>query len=408
MNRDIVEQYEKLYEKDLFDTILPFWSEYGLDRKKGGIHTCLTKEGKVFSAEKSVWMQGRGGWLFAYVCNMFGVNEKYRKMAQSAIEFTKRHCIDAKDGRLFFTVSADGDPIRKRRYVFSEYFYIMANAEYYGLSHNRVYLEEARRYHGLVVDIWKDPVKDPFKITPKFESTAPQMRGLCGELVLMLVTRTLRVHDPEKADYYKDLERTLIEHILNYQYNSKFGVLLENTGLDGSYMGDISEGRIINPGHCLECAWYLLREAEELNDRSFISRAEEIYAGAFRYGWDKEYGGLLYFVDAEGFPPQAYEHDMKLWWVHTEALVAALKLYRVTGKEKYWEDFAMLTDYAFLHFRDAECGEWYGYLHRDGTPTLPVCKGNLFKGPFHVPRMYSEVVLELEKIIGQQAKNEER
>ena len=30
--------------------------------------------------------------------------------------------------------------------------------------------------------------------------------------------------------------------------------------------------------------------------------------------------------------------------------------------------------------------EWYGYLRRDGKPTMPACKGCTFKGPFHVPR----------------------
>jgi N-acylglucosamine 2-epimerase len=30
-------------------------------------------------------------------------------------------------------------------------------------------------------------------------------------------------------------------------------------------------------------------------------------------------------------------------------------------------------------------GEWFGYLHRDGT-VAQLAKGNLFKGPFHLPR----------------------
>jgi N-acylglucosamine 2-epimerase len=37
-------------------------------------------------------------------------------------------------------------------------------------------------------------------------------------------------------------------------------------------------------------------------------------------------------------------------------------------------------------FPDNEYGEWYGYLHRDGSVAQPA-KGNLFKGPFHIPRM---------------------
>jgi N-acylglucosamine 2-epimerase len=100
---------------------------------------------------------GRGGWLFAHICNVFGKNEQYRAMAQSAIDFAKKHCIDPADGRMYFLVGSDGTPVRKRRYVFSEYFYCMANAEYYGLTGETGYLEEARNYHALVAAIWEDP-----------------------------------------------------------------------------------------------------------------------------------------------------------------------------------------------------------------------------------------------------------
>lgn len=396
VKQEILKKYQELYQKDLFETVLPFWVKYGYDRRNGGIDTCLTAEGKLFSAEKSVWMQGRGAWMFAHVCNVFDKNEEYAKMAKQAIGFSKRHCIDPKDGRMFFVVGRDGKPIRKRRYYFSEFFYIMANAEYYGLTQEQIYLDEARKYHKLVVSMWEDPANDPFKITPKFESTAPEMRGLCLDAVLMQVTRTLRIHDHENWVEYEKLEKKLITNIVSLQFSEHFGTLLENVAPDGSYMGETSSGRMVTPGHCMETAWYLLQEAEDLHISSLIDMVEKIYAGAMRWGWDKKYGGLLYFVDVEGYAPQAYEHDMKLWWVHTEALIAALKLYRITGKQQYWDDFVMLTDYVFTHFRDSQFGEWYGYLHRDGTPTEPMCKGNLFKGPFHVPRMYCEVVKELE------------
>jgi N-acylglucosamine 2-epimerase len=41
--------------------------------------------------------------------------------------------------------------------------------------------------------------------------------------------------------------------------------------------------------------------------------------------------------------------------------------------------------YTFERFPDREYGEWFGYLRRDGTVSLPL-KGNLWKGPFHIPR----------------------
>ena len=114
-------------------------------------------------------------------------------------------------------------------------------------------------------------------------------------------------------------------------------------------------------------------------------KAIEVFDMAFNAGWDKEYGGILYFMDCLGNPPEAYEHDMKLWWPHNEALIASMMIYRDTKDEKYLDIFYQILDYCKKVFAD-EYGEWYGYLRRDGKPTLPACKGSTFKGPFHVPR----------------------
>ena len=76
---------------------------------------------------------------------------------------------------------------------------------------------------------------------------------------------------------------------------------------------------------------------------------------------------------------------MKLWWVHCECLISTLTAYKLTGVEKYFEKFEMIHDYTFSHFSDKEYGEWYGYLHRDGTVSHTQ-KGSLWKGPYHLPR----------------------
>ena len=108
---------------------------------------------------------------------------------------------------------------------------------------------------------------------------------------------------------------------------------------------------------------------------------------ALEAGWDREYGGLLYFVDVLGRPPEAYEHDMKLWWPHNELAIASLMAWRDTGEPLYRDWFVKTIDYCQRHFADPAFGEWYGYLRRDGQPTQPPCKGSTFKGPFHLPRM---------------------
>ncbi|MBO5773260.1 MAG: AGE family epimerase/isomerase, partial [Clostridia bacterium] len=129
-------------------------------------------------------------------------------------------------------------------------------------------------------------------------------------------------------------------------------------------------------------------------DEELLAFSKNVFDTAFEFGWDETYGGILYFKDYEGYPVEAYEHDMKLWWPHNEAIIASLKLYKATGNKKYMEVFDRVVDYAFDHFSDFKYGEWYGYLRRDGKPTEPPCKGHTYKGPFHVLRMLT-IVIEL-------------
>ena len=44
-------------------------------------------------------------------------------------------------------------------------------------------------------------------------------------------------------------------------------------------------------------------------------------------------------------PPEAYEHDMKLWWPHNEILIASMMLYRDTGDQYYLDWFYKTAEY---------------------------------------------------------------
>jgi len=130
-----------------------------------------------------------------------------------------------------------------------------------------------------------------------------------------------------------------------------------------------------------------MHEAKIRGDQELLNLGLKILDWSWNKGWDTEYGGLLYFVDCKGLPCVEYWHDMKFWWPHNEAIIATLLAYQLTGDEKYEKWFEMIHTYAHDHFPDPEFGEWYGYLHRDGTLSTRV-KGNNWKGAFHVPRMY--------------------
>lgn len=384
-----MEQLIKTQEwiKEELDRCVSFWLNNGIDKVNGGVYTCLDRKGKVFSTDKSVWMQGRCGWMFAWLCHNYGVKEEWLNASKSCLDFMEKYCFNKNaEGRMYFTVTADGKPLRQRRYYFSEAFYALANAEYYGVTGDEVCLERAKRAYDMYWNLSRG-MTDPTGMPPKTEAETRTGKAFGIPMIYLNVSSVMMRVDPANRDLYLERAKSCVDDIFKYFVHPELKCVLENVGPNGEARLDFTEGRIINPGHDIEGVWFLLEYAKATGENSYIEKAEEIFNWAFDAGWDNEYGGLLYFTDCCGNPPESYEHDMKLWWPHNEILISSLMLYRDTNNEKYLETFNKTLDYCKKYFSDPEFGEWYGYLRRDGKPTEPACKGSTFKGPFHLPRM---------------------
>ena len=378
-----------------------FWLKNGMDEVNGGVYTCLDRKGEIYSTDKSVWMQGRCGWIFAFLCRVYGVRDEWLKASKSCLDFMEAHCINRAAGnRMYFTVTAEGKPLRQRRYCFSEAFYAMANAEYYGITGDKECLERAKRAYELYWQL-NHGMPDPTGLGPKTEPETRTGRSFGIPMIYLNVTSVMMHADPEGKALYEQRAQQCVDEIFRYHVHPELHCILENVSEEGEARLYYTDGRVVNPGHDIEGVWFLLEHARRTGNKELVARAAEIFDWAIEAGWDKEYGGLLYFVDALGKPPEAYEHDMKLWWPHDEILISSLMLYRDTKDEKYLDWFYKTLDYCKEHFSDPEYGEWYGYLRRDGKPTMPSTKGSTFKGPFHLPRMLIMTDLTAGEILGE-------
>ena len=370
--------WRDLYRDDLAGDIIPFWLKHGLDRVNGGVYTCLDRDGTVIDTTKSVWFQGRFGFVMPYAFNNVEKRGEWLEAARSAIEFSDAHCYDSR-GRMYFETKADGTPLRMRRYVFSECFACMAKAEFALATGESRYAEEAlalfKRIRGFMADGARF-------MPPKYEP-ALETRG--HSLTMMLINVALCVKKVSSDPALDEQIEASFRELSGYFVHPEFKALLETVGPNGEFIDTIA-GRTINPGHCIETAWFLLDAAASLGRDDIRDAALQILDWSWEWGWDREYGGLASFKDCRNLPPQCYEQDMKFWWPHCEAIIAALYAYKVTRDEKYLRMHRLVSDWTYSHFPDREYGEWYGYLHRDGS-VAQRAKGNIFKGPFHIPRM---------------------
>lgn len=369
------------------DTCVSFWLEHGMDPVNGGVYTCLDRKGDVYSTDKSVWMQGRCAWTFSYLCSVYGNRPEWLEAAKSCLDFLEEYCINRDAGnRLYFTVTADGLPLRQRRYNFSEGFYCIGNAQYYGVTGDEVCLERARRAYDMIYALNWGGLADPTGKGPKTIASTRSGLSLGDSMIFLNIIGIMRKVDPANKERYDQHARECTKRIIEMHYRPELGCTLENVNAQGEPELDYTSGRVVNPGHDIECSWFLMDEANYREDKELHQTAEQIFRLAAESGWDKKYGGLLYFIDALGKPTEAYEHDMKLWWPHNEMMIASAKAYSDTGDDYFKDWLFKAVDYCDTHFVDYEYGEWYGYLRRDGIPTEPPTKGSTFKGPFHVER----------------------
>jgi N-acylglucosamine 2-epimerase len=379
------------YRSDLVGETLPFWLEHGWDRQHGGIVTSLDRDGSRIDGDKSMWFQGRAAWMYATAYNTVEQNPQWLEFATSCLQFLEQHGFDD-DGRMYFLVTEDGKPLRKRRYVYSEAFASMAYSACARATGNEQWAERARQ----LFDQYTRVSFEPGVMEPKVDPSTRPSKG-CGPLMICLQLAQLLRDNSGDVSMNSWIDRC-IEEIEQDFCKADLAVVMETVSPTGEII-DSFDGRLLNPGHAIEAAWFILHEAKHRGgDAHLVSLGVQMLDWMWKRGWDEEHGGLYSYRDLHELPVQEPGHDMKYWWPHTEAIIATLLAYQLTGDERHAERFQTVHDWSQQHFADPQHGEWYGYLHRDGTPALKL-KGNHWKGPFHLPRMqwYASQLIEEEK-----------
>jgi N-acylglucosamine 2-epimerase len=393
MHKKKARQLAEFYRETLLEDTLPFWIDNAIDREHGGYLFCLDRDGTVVDTDKSVWLHGRFVWLLATLHMRAGGGPEWLDLARHGLDFLLAHAFDD-DGRVFFSLTNEGRPLRKRRYLFSELFLVLAMAAYGKAADDKDVLQKARDLFQLV----QRYSGTPGLLEPKVSPETRPMRGLGLPMIMINTAQVLR--DATGDEAYTPVIDEQIRQIAEYHVKPDLGCVLETTGPAGEFL-DHFDGRLVTPGHGIEAAWFIMNEARlRGGDTRLTELGCRMLDMLWEFGWDRDYGGIIYFRDAKGLPVAEYWHDMKFWWPQTEAIIATLMAHLLTGGEKYEEWHEMVHDYAYANFEDTECGEWFGYLHRDGRLSSTL-KGNMFKGPFHLPRMQLTCWKLLEEIGGE-------
>jgi N-acylglucosamine 2-epimerase len=367
------------YHDQLFDDCVPFWFPRAVDREHGGFLHCLDRNGSLVDDDKSVWAQGRMSWMLLTLYQDHQRRPEWLEWAESGLRFLEERCVDPADGRMYFHVARDGTPLRKRRYAYSESFAAIAFAAHAAATGSERSAARARHWFERFVRWNFEPNDAP----PKFTGARP-LTGLGPRMITLVTAQELELRLGPDAGLTTWIDRC-IDEIRALFVKPELEVVMEQVNPDGT-ISDHFDGRTLNPGHAIEGAWFILEQARRRGgDPELTALGCRMLDWMWKRGWDGECGGLYYFRDVHHKPVQEYWQTMKFWWPHDEALIATLMAYRASGDAKYLAWHEELREWSFQHFADPEHGEWYGYLHRDGSVSSTL-KGSLWKSFFHHPR----------------------
>ena len=365
------------YKSELLDKVMPFWLNNSIDRECGGYFTCLERDGSVFDTDKFIWLQGREVWMFATLYNKVEQRPEWLAAAEHGAAFLMKY---GHDGNLnwYFALDREGRPLVEPYNIFSYTFAVIAFGQLALATGNKEYEEIARK----TFDIVLSKVDNPKGRWNKAAKGARSMKSFALPMILCNVA--LEIEPLLDPDFLKKTIDTCIHEVMDVFYKPELGLIVEHLGTDGELV-DCMDGRLLNPGHAIEAMWFIMDLGKRLGRPELIERAKNIALQEAEYGWDKQCGGIFYFMDRLGRPLQQLEWDQKLWWVHIETLITMIKGYRLTGDPRCLEWFERVHDYVWTHFADPDYPEWFGYLNRRGERLLSL-KGGKWKGCFHVPR----------------------
>ncbi len=400
-NTSNIDELITVYRDGLLNDTVPFWVKHSIDRECGGFRFALDRDGSSLCDDKYIWLHGRFVWLLSELYLHVEPKAQWLELAEHGMKFILENGF-AQNGKMYFSVDRQGNPLRMRRYIYSESFAVMAMASLGRAKKDAAIVQRALDLFKQIIYYYTTPGLIPAKTDPETRPT----KGLSVPMIIISTAQVLREATDDPI-CNKWIDRCIRE-IQNDFMNTEYKAVLETTGPNGELI-DTLEGRMLTPGHAIETAWFILHEAKlRGNDAQLRKTGLTILDWMWEIGWDKEYGGLLYNTDVKGLPCSEYWHDMKFWWPHCETIIASLLAYHLSQDDKYLKMHKMVHQWAHSHFPDTEHGEWYGYLHRDGRLSSRL-KGNQWKGPFHIPRMqlYCWKLLEEFKC-GQNTKKDER
>lgn len=389
-------QLKAILERILLQNIIPFWYPHCIDWELGGYRLNHDVQGRwQGDIPKRLVTQARTVWFFAHLSRTAYGNEQHLIAAQHGYEFLRAQFWDANHGGFFWEVDASGHLATiADKHLYGQAFALHALSEYAIASGEASALDLAGELFQLLERAY-DPQYGGYQefFQQDWQLAPSDWQGHVG-FPSPLKTLNTHLHLMEAITVYYLLSKDemaktrLIELIIilsNTVLRKTVGGCTDPHQADWVPLNDARHNRV-SYGHDLENIWLLMEacSAVGLSHHLLLDFHRTLFNDAMQYGCDRKQGG---FYDSGCFHQPADRRN-KVWWVQAEALVAALRMYRLTQEESYLTCFEQTLNWIDRHQVDWECGDWFYEILPNGTAMGD--KASAWKSPYHNGRAMLE------------------
>lgn len=391
-----------LLTKILKENIIRFWYPQSIDRADGGYYMHFDAAGKRRDdGTKMIVTQARMVWFFARLARA-GYGNEYLEAADHGYKFLKDKMWDHEHGGFYWEVDATGNrKLRPNKHLYGQAFGLYALAEFalaskrsdvLGFTTRFFHLLEEKSHdarHGGYNEFWTRDWKPA--------SEQPYM-GVPGGLKLF----NTHLHILEAlTTFYRasnlPLARERLLELINIESTAvvRAGLAACSDKFNPDWTPRLEgEWDRVSYGHDVENIWLLADacDAAGIPNSPMMDLHRAVFAYSRKYGFDEEKGG---FYDT-GKPLKPADRRQKVWWVQSEGLVGALKMYQLTREPQYAEVFEKTLDFIDKYQVDWKVGEWHSTVTPEGKGTGD--KAQNWKAAYHNGRAMIECLEILSKL----------
>ncbi len=370
----LADRYGPRLERQLKEYVIPFWFQT-IDAENGGYILNHDIQGKRLPAPtKMIVSQSRMIWFFARLARAGYHPEEHLAAAIQGFQFLKLKMWDPEEGGFFWEVDSTGNQVLKeKKHLYGQSFALYGLSELYRTSKKAEVLDLALALFETIDQHAYDQEYGGYVESFESDWTAsnPSERSYMGvPSAFKLMNTHLHLLESFTALYRVSPSPRLRNRLVELITIQSRTVVRPSIGactdkFTRSWAPILTEGYDrISYGHDLENIWLLMDACDALGIQHTLYQDlyEELFDYSLRYGYDKVNGG---FYDS-GPVNRLADNQRKVWWVQAEALVAALYLYKFTGKQKYLSVFEKTSHWIETKQLDPRNGDWFSYIDPDG------------------------------------------